>query len=397
VSHGSRREPVAPAARRALGYARHASVIERCLFRVKPMIRLLLRLLSIALVIAALLLILVYQITWRPADHETITPLCDAASEAPVLAPGQALKVMTWNIQYLAGKRYVFWYDMSDGSGPDERPTPEDIAYNLDEVTRVIRDEQPDIVLLQEVNDGAKNTDYLDQLALLQERVTDLYPCSSQAFYWKADFIPNPHIWGSVGMKLATLSRYRIERAERLQLPEPHANFISRRFQHKHAMLVSYLPLRDGARLAVINTHLASGAQTQAQVQRVEQQLNRLESQGTPWLIGGDFNLLPLGQYQRLADEQRNGYLADSPLHALWDTFSMVPSNAEASGMDRRQWLTHFPNDLRVDGPDRTLDYLFHSPSLKRIEAKVRREDTLLISDHLPLIGRFLLPITPER
>jgi endonuclease/exonuclease/phosphatase (EEP) superfamily protein YafD len=50
-----------------------------------------------------------------------------------------------------------------------------------------------------------------------------------------------------------------------------------------------------------------------------------------------------------------------------------------------------------VDGPDRTLDYLFHSPSLKRIEAKVRREDTLLISDHLPLIGRFLLPITPER
>jgi hypothetical protein len=27
--------------------------------------------------------------------------------------PGQALKVMTWNVQYLAGKRYVFWNDLA--------------------------------------------------------------------------------------------------------------------------------------------------------------------------------------------------------------------------------------------------------------------------------------------
>lgn len=360
------------------------------------MTRLLLRLLLIVVLVSGAMLMLVWHWTWRPDAKEPVTPVCNAGSAPPTLVPGQALKVMTWNIQYLAGKRYVFWYDMPGGRGPDERPTVEDIAYNLDEVTRVIRDEKPDVVLLQEVNDGAKNTDYHDQLARLRERVTDLFPCSTQAFYWKADFIPNPHIWGSVGMKLATLSRYRIERAERLQLPEQRRNFISRQFQPKHALLVSYLPLRDGGRLAVINTHLVSGAQAQAQVQRTEKVLNELQGSGTPWLIGGDFNLLPLGQYQRLPETQRSDYVPDSPLHLLWDKYPMVPTNAEAGGMDRRKWLTHFPNDTGVDGPDRTLDYFFHSPHLKRVEARVRREDTLLISDHLPLIGRFLLPVTPE-
>ncbi|MCS3469825.1 endonuclease/exonuclease/phosphatase family metal-dependent hydrolase [Pseudomonas sp. JUb42] len=341
----------------------------------------------------------IYSLTWHPANREKLPVSCSAETQAPPLVPGQALKVMTWNIQYLGGKRYVFWYDLADGSGTDERPTPEDTAFNLDEVARVVRDEQPDIVLLQEVNDGAKSTDYQNQLALLQERVVDLYPCSTEAFYWKADFVPNRHIMGSVGMKLATLSRYRINHAERLQLPILATDPISRQFRPKRALLVSYLPLGDGRELAVINTHLNTFTLDDdtplQQIQMTVGLLDKLESNGTPWLIGGDFNQLPLSQYQRLPPEQRRRYSADSDLHLLWDKYPMIPSNDEASGIDREQWLTHFPNDPRVNGPDRTLDYLFYSPLLKRIDARVRREDTLLISNHLPLVGRFLLPGTP--
>lgn len=70
----------------------------------------------------------------------------------------------------------------------------------------------------------------------------------------------------------------------------------------------------------------------------------------------------------------------------------MIPSNSESSGVDRAQWLTYFPNDPTVDGPDRTLDYLFYSPRIKRVEAQVRQADTLRTSNHLPMIARFLLP-----
>ncbi|HEF4761128.1 TPA: endonuclease/exonuclease/phosphatase family protein [Pseudomonas putida] len=338
---------------------------------------------------------MIYSLTWRPAAREILPVSC--STKAPALATGQALKVMTWNVQYLAGKRYVFWNDQASGS--DDAPTLEDMAFSLDEVARVIRDEQPDVVLLQELDDGAKASDYQNQLKLLQERVADLYPCSAHAFDWKADFVPNPHIFGSVGRQLATLSRYQIEHAQRLQLPVARTNLISRQFQPKNAVLVAYLPLSDGGQIAVLNTHLDRATQPDetllAQVSAVAKTLDKLEGRGTPWLIGGDFNLLPLGQYQRLPGEQRTPYSADSALHVLWDKYPMIPTNNEASGIDRARWLTHYPNDPGLNGPDRTVDYLFYSPRIKRVEATVRQDDTLRISDHLPVIARFLLPASP--
>ena len=347
------------------------------------------------LLVAAVLASLIYSVTWRPDAKEVLALSCPAT--APVLVPGQALKVMTWNVQYLAGKRYVFWYNLVDGSGPDLRPTREDMAFSLDEVSRVIRDEQPDLVLLQELDENAKASDYQDQLALLQERLVDLYPCSTQAFTWKADLVPDWHILGSVGRKLVTLSRYQIEHAERLQLPVAEANIISRQFQPKPALLVNYLPLNDGGQIIAINTQFDAPSLDNSnllhQMQATGVLLDKFESQGTPWLIGGDFNLLPIGQFLRLPAELRAGYSPDSELHLLWEKYPMVPSNPEATGIDRELWLTHFPNDPRVQAPDRTLDYLFYSPKLQRIEAYVRQEDTLSISDHLPVIGRFLLPI----
>lgn len=347
------------------------------------------------LLVAAVLASLIYSVTWRPDAKEVLALSCPAT--APVLVPGQALKVMTWNVQYLAGKRYVFWYNLVDDSGPDLRPTREDMAFSLDEVSRVIRDEQPDLVLLQELDENAKASDYQDQLALLQERLVDLYPCSTQAFTWKADLVPDWHILGSVGRKLVTLSRYQIEHAERLQLPVAEANIISRQFQPKPALLVNYLPLNDGGQIIAINTQFDAPSLDNSnllhQMQATGVLLDKFESQGTPWLIGGDFNLLPIGQFLRLPAELRAGYSPDSELHLLWEKYPMVPSNPEATGIDRELWLTHFPNDPRVQAPDRTLDYLFYSPKLQRIEAYVRQEDTLSISDHLPVMGRFLLPI----
>ena len=48
-----------------------------------------------------------YGLTWRPQAREALPVSCTA--NAAALVPGQALKVMTWNVQFLAGKRYVFW------------------------------------------------------------------------------------------------------------------------------------------------------------------------------------------------------------------------------------------------------------------------------------------------
>ena len=351
-------------------------------------------LLLIVLSLPVLFMALVYSLTWRPQPREDAPVAC--IGQAAQLQPGQALKVMTWNVQYLAGKRYVFWYDLPEGDGPDERPSREDLALTLEEVARVLRDEQPDVVLLQELHDNAKASDHQDQLALLQARLSDLYPCSSQAFYWKAAFVPHPRILGSVGMKLGTLSRFQITRAERLQLPMLDADLLSRQFQLKRALLVSYLPIRGGGELVAINTHFDAFAQgqntMQRQVEMTDMLLQQLHGAGKPWVLGGDLNLLPPGQFQRLPEDQRSWYAADSELLALASRYPMIPSLSQANGAEQAQWYTHYPNDPAASGPDRTLDYLFYSQHLTALASQVRQHDTLSISDHLPVIGRFFLP-----
>lgn len=352
----------------------------------RPLRLLLLGLLSSTLVLAAL----VYSLTWHPAAREPATLVCPA--DTPLLQPGQALKVMTWNVQYLAGKRYVFWHDLA--AGPDLRPTATDLAYNLDEVSRVIRDEQPDLVLLQELHNGARASDYQNQLQLLQERLNDLYPCSAAAYYWRAAFVPHPRIMGSVGMQLATLSRVRIARAERLQLPRLRSDPLSRQFLPQHALLTSYLPLTNGQELLAINTQLAEprsrGDDAARQVAMIGSLLEQLHREHRSWLLGGDLNLLPPGQYQRLAPVQRRHFQARSELTPLLARYPSIPSEAESR---QPAWHTQFPNDPRLSAADRTVDYLLHSPRLVRLDARVRGSDTQRISDHLPLGARLLLPL----
>jgi endonuclease/exonuclease/phosphatase family metal-dependent hydrolase len=334
-----------------------------------------------------------WLLAWHPAEREAVAAQCRAP--APQLQPGQALKVMTWNVQYLAGKRYIFWDDLPDTTGPDDRPSSADIANSLDEVVRVIRDEAPDIVLLQEVDDGAAATGKVDQQALIGDRLTDLYPCSAAAFDWKARFDPNPHVFGSAGRKLVTFSRFQIASAERIALPQRSSIPLLRLFAPQPALLQSDLPIRGGGQLSVINTRLErpDGDDTpQRQVEALEAQLSTLQAAGRPWLMGGDLGLLPLGQYPYLPEVLRAPYRGNSELNLLAARFPVIPAVEESSGADQQTWYTHFPNDPRVHKPDRTLDYLFHSPSLSRVEAAVRRHDTLRISNHLPLTARFLLP-----
>ncbi|MFT6803673.1 MAG: endonuclease/exonuclease/phosphatase family metal-dependent hydrolase, partial [Nitriliruptoraceae bacterium] len=50
------------------------------------------------------------------------------------------------------------------------------------------------------------------------------------------------------------------------------------------------------------------------------------------------------------------------------------------------------PNDPAVDGTDRTIDFLFHSPTLMLGTHRVLRGDALVISDHLPVIASYTLP-----
>lgn len=350
-------------------------------------------------VIAALLVgvsLAAWLTTYHPDDREPAAVTC--TGDAPLVRPGQKLKVLNWNVQFMAGKNYVFYYDVMDGEGPDDRPTHEDIETTLEGVARVIRDEDPDIILLQEIDQGAGRTDHEDQIARLLEKLGPAYRCQTSAFYWKASYVPHPRVRGAVGMKLATLSKYRLGSAVRHQLPEMPNDFVTRLFYLKRAVLEARLPIEGTEReLAVLNTHLdafAQGSDTmQRQVALVTGLLDELSKAGTSWLIGGDFNLLPpvAGAYERLKDHERTAYLPETELRALFERYPAVPGRAETEGPDAAAWFTHFPNDPRVGAPDRTIDYIFFSPDLTLGARHVRQHDTRTISDHFPVVAELTL------
>jgi endonuclease/exonuclease/phosphatase family metal-dependent hydrolase len=345
-------------------------------------------------IISGLMALLVWAITYHPSEVQDEAIVC--AEDAPILQPGQSLKVLTYNVQFMAGKNYVFFYDLPNDAGPDERPSAADITCTVQEVARIIRDENPHIILLQEVDDGSARTDYEDQLARLLAFLPQDYKCRTSAFYWKAAFVPHPRIRGAIGQKLSIISKYRINQATRYQLALAPGNPLTQQFSPKQAILEARLPVENGQDFALLTTHLEvanRGTEVmQKQVAAVMERLDSLNQEGYAWLIGGDFNLLPPGQFDRLQEDQKSSFRAETELKPLFDRYNVVPSLEALNGDQGPQWYTRFVNDPSVTKPDRTLDYIFFADRVTLVNSYVRQHDTLSISDHLPVIAEFALP-----
>jgi endonuclease/exonuclease/phosphatase family metal-dependent hydrolase len=318
-------------------------------------------------------------------------------TNATSLKANQKIKLLSWNVQYMAGKNYVFFYDLPNNTGPDERPSSKDIAITTKEVARIIQDENPDVILLQELDDGAKRTDYEDQLENLLLLLPDEYVCHTSSFYWKAAFVPHPRIMGKVGMKLSIVSKYKIINAIRHQLPMIPANPFVRQFNLKRAVLEVRMPVGNANDFVIMNTHLdafAQGTNTmEKQVDQVKSILDTLSSEDFSWVIGGDFNLLPPGKaYNLLPDEFKKAYKKDTEIMPLFDNYQVVPNYEQVNGLEYSKWFTHFSNDPRVEKPNKTIDYVFLSKKVQLGDHYVRQHDTLNISDHLPLVVEFYVP-----
>lgn len=312
---------------------------------------------------------------------------------APLLQSGQVLKVMSYNVQFMAGGGYQFFYEGGDSSGP----SAEVMGETIKQVAQVITAEQPDIVLLQEIDEGAKRTHFVDQLARLLNELDGQYPCYTQSFYWRADFVPHPAIAGAVGMKMVILSKYQIGSATRYALPLRERNWFVQHFFPKRALLEVRLPLANGREIALINTHFeALKGKTDISEQEVavtQTHLQRLTAAGIPWLLGGDLNLLPPGQWERIGADSQKYYRPEPELRPLYEQFQAAVPAANGLADDQlKKWFSLIPNDPQYTAPVVTLDHFFISPDITLQESYIRHEDTYGVSDHLPIVATIQLP-----
>ncbi|MCL6269281.1 endonuclease/exonuclease/phosphatase family protein [Sansalvadorimonas sp. 2012CJ34-2] len=314
---------------------------------------------------------------------------CDVHCPAgiPKVPVDKPVRVMTWNVQFLAGTYYPYWAEDSSKFLKES-----DIESNLDRIIEVIKNANPDILQLQEVHFTHPVTFHKNQLEMLYRKLADKLPCYSSASYWKSTFIPQKHLTGTIDMRLVTMSRYQIDDATQILLPATRKKRVLVPFYPRHSLLEIRMPLENGKNLYAINTHLdAPGigrGNMYEQVDAVYEHLELLTKSRKHWLLSGDLNLIPPGFHGHLPENQKEHYLEHSLLAPFYKSFRGVPALDDLSGSEWPQWLTAY--DLNQDRLDLIIDYIFRPEYIGATNSQVLHLP-LDISDHMPVITELLL------
>ena len=322
-------------------------------------------------------------LNYFPKPIETAPVSCDP-SHGVELSRGRPFRLLSWNIQYGASRKYHFFYD----GGRDVRVACRDVRDTCAKMAGLVAGLDPDMVLLQEVDRDSARTCRLDEMGFFRRALGP--GCWSWTPYHRSRFVPVPfrEPLGRVDMHLVTFSRYRMVSARRIALPLLRECALRRAFNLKRAVLETRLALSGGGELALLNTHLSAFSRgdgtLRRQVERITRLLADLDRQGIPWILAGDFNMLPPGDDPRRLGTKEASHYADhpNPILGLFERYrSAVP--LDELRRDPSRWYTYLP--FGAKNPDRTIDYVFVSHSVEVVSFRVVGEWPYL-SDHLPVL-----------
>lgn len=212
------------------------------------------------------------------------------ASIGVLPAAGDSLKIMTWNTGYAClGDNADFFMD--GGSGVKTADSAR-IRENMDGILAGIEAEDPDILLLQEVDEDSDRSEHIDESEEYAQALSgDWY---TYALNYKVNFIPYPiPPIGKVTSGIETFSKYEIETATRIQLPCPFSWPI-RLGNLKRCLAVHEIPVEGSdKKLVVVNLHLEAyddGEGKRAQTEQLAEVLQEYADEGDYVIAGGDFN-----------------------------------------------------------------------------------------------------------
>jgi len=325
-------------------------------------------------------------LNYWPAELEPVRVRCAEApgSGAGDLRPGERFRLLSWNIQFAASRRYHFFYD----GGPAVHADWGVVQQTLDRIADTIRAEDPDLVLLQEVDRDSDRTARIDQAIRLRQALG--WRCWASTPYHRSRYVPVPlrRPLGRVDFHLVTASAYSLRWARRRALPLLQEPWWRQAFNLKRAVLETAVAVAGRDRpLVLLNTHLSAFSRSdgtlQRQVEVIAARLALLDRRSIPWILAGDFNALPPGDTPaRLGAESKLYAAGESPIAPLVRRYRSGVSRADYERQPQR-YFTYLP--YGADAPDRRIDYVFVSEGVRIHDLRVVRQKRPL-SDHLPLL-----------
>ncbi len=298
-------------------------------------LRIVFRVVICLVIIAILFLGLITAAEYRPKERETL------ASASPVSVPlqaGQSIRILSWNTGYGAlGDNADFFMD--GGRGVITADSPRVLA-NLGGIAEFIASENPDLVLLQEVDLSSKRSFYINQTKFYRDRFPDCQ--SSFAYNYRALYVPYPlPTLGKVESGLQTLSRFGFREAERISLPCPFSWPVSA-VNLKRCLLVTRIPVSDTDKeLVLVNLHLEaydSGEGKAEQTRILVRFMQEEYDKGNYVIAGGDFNQLfsniDASAYPVLENRWQPGQIDASSFSASFSLL-MDPSSPTCRSLDQ--------------------------------------------------------------
>lgn len=267
------------------------------------------------------------------------------------------LRVMTYNIKHGQGND-----DCADPTVPEgDLPTVQ-CAVDLERAADVIREADPDIVALQEIDRFWARSGAVDQPAELAE-LLDMEACFGANLEHPTDeHAADEHEYGTL-----ILSKFPILGCENTDLPTPED-------WEQRGLLEARVDVDGVGEIAVLNTHLQADRtdeEEEAVRQRTEQAeavADRVKELDVPVVLMGDFNANP--------DDEELTSLLD-PEIALQDAWAV--------GGDGTDGFTS-PAELEGD-PENRIDFVFVSQDFTVDNAEVVVDDsTREASDHYPVV-----------
>ncbi len=321
----------------------------------------------------------------RPYIAEVLT---DAA------APAGGLRVMTWNVKFGAA-RIDFFFDCHGERGHMKAA---EVRSNLSRLAAHVRNADPDVIFLNEVDVGSRRSSYVDQVQYLLDHTHLNY--GVYAAVWRADFVPSDGI-GRMDMGNAILARWPIREAQRIALPPiGDQDALTQYFYLQRNLLQGALDLPDDLpSVRLIGTHTAAFSEDgtkRKHIDRFKEALDDADDEGALVVGAGDLNTLPPGSAQvrsfpdSACDErfEADDYSEEGEwLAPLYDRYAPGIDLA-AYQADNAPHFTH-----TTDGGgfwNRKLDYLFTNA---RFSDGRTDQDTMTLSDHAPVSA--LLDLSP--
>jgi endonuclease/exonuclease/phosphatase family metal-dependent hydrolase len=317
-----------------------------------------------------------------------------AEKRGPLPAPKAVLRVMNYNVKF-GGGRIDFFFDCF---GERVLMSKDEVLANLERLAEKIRQVDPDILVVQELDVNSKRAAYVDQMQwLLDHTALDYGVYASQ---WKADYVPSDGI-GAVDSGNGILSKYPLSGAVRIALSlRTDQSELERYFYLKRNLLRAKVEVGDTT-VVVVGVHAEAYAKDgtkKRHIDRFKQELDHVAEQGDIVLGAGDLNTLPPGTTKQrdfpdsvctnedfIADDYREEETWLEPLYADYE--SEIPlSDYQA---DNAPYFSHTTD--KNGFWNRKLDYFFTNAPVVPGSGLVHQDEerggmaTMPLSDHAPV------------